>query len=279
MFIASAEGAEAEFMYQYVSMAPPSVRSTLGIDTARMGGGVVLSVRNDVTGYWSKALGFGFDEPVTHDLIASVVEYYRTRATPGAVIQIAPAMLPRDWETIRGAFNIRPDSHWVKLACRVEDFRPGHTWLRVGPIGPSTADEWASVTLRGFGMPEEGLAAMMAASLENRNFRPFAAWDGDEMVAAANLFVHGEIGSLNSTATLPGHRNQGAQSGLIAALGAEAAKAGCRWLVAETGRPANGSLNPSLNNLMRAGLRPLYDRQNWIWQSTGPAETPSRPVE
>ena len=279
MFTALAEGAEAEFMYQYVSMAPPSVRSKLGIDTTRIGGGVVLSVRNDVTGYWSKALGFGFDEPVTHDLIASVVEYYRTRTTPGAVIQIAPSMLPRDWETIRGTFSIQPDSYWVKLACRVEDFRPGHTSLRVGPIGPSTTDEWASVTLRGFGMPEEGLAAMMAASLENRSFRAFAAWDGDEMVATANLFVHGEIGSLNSTATLPAHRNQGAQSGLIAALGAEAAKAGCRWLVAETERPAKGSVIPSLNNLMRAGLRPLYDRQNWVWKETTPAETPSRPVE
>jgi hypothetical protein len=90
MFIALAEGAEAEFMYQYVSMAPPSVRSKLAVDTTRIGGGVVLSLRNDVTGYWSKALGFGFDEPVTHDLIASVVEYHRTRTTLGAVIQIAP---------------------------------------------------------------------------------------------------------------------------------------------------------------------------------------------
>lgn len=57
------QSAEAEFMYQYVSMAPPSARSKLGIDTTRIGGGVVLSVRNDVTGYWSKALGAMTTEP------------------------------------------------------------------------------------------------------------------------------------------------------------------------------------------------------------------------
>jgi len=65
---------------------------------------------------------------------------------------------------------------------------------------------------------------------------------------------------------MPEHRNQGAQSALLAALATEAANAGCRWLVAETGKPAEGSTNPSLNNLLRSGLRPLYDRQNWIWR-------------
>ncbi|SCF16277.1 hypothetical protein GA0070612_4344 [Micromonospora chokoriensis] len=37
-----------------------------------MGGGVVLSMRHDPTGYWSTALGFGVDEPVTAELIAQV---------------------------------------------------------------------------------------------------------------------------------------------------------------------------------------------------------------
>jgi hypothetical protein len=90
----------------------------------------------------------------------------------------------------------------VKPACRIADFRAGQTWLCVGPVAPADAEEWASVTLRGFGMPEEGLADMMAASVEDLDFRPFAVWDGDEMVATARLFVRGEVGSLNSAATL-----------------------------------------------------------------------------
>jgi GNAT superfamily N-acetyltransferase len=102
-------------------------------------------------------------------------------------------------------------------------------------------------------------------SLAHPCFHPFAAWDGDEIVATANLFIHGEIGSLNTAATLPSHRNRGAQSALIAARAKEAANAGCRWLCAETGRPADGEINPSLNNLASAGLRPLYYRQNWTW--------------
>jgi hypothetical protein len=102
--------------------------------------------------------------------------------------------------------------------------------------------------------------------VEDSDFRPFAAWDGDDMIAAANLFVRGEIGSLNSAATLPGHQNQGAQSALLAARARAAAAAGCRWLVAETGKPEEGASSPSMNNLLRAGLKPLYDRQNWSWR-------------
>ena len=265
-FSARAEGVEAEFMHRYLSLAPRSVKSKLGIATARIGGGVVLSMRNDATGYWSKVVGLGFEEPITRDLIDRVLQFYRTENAPGAVIQIAPQALPPDWHEIRDHHDIQPDSTWLKLACRIEDFRLVDTSLRVGPVGPDKTDEWASVTLRGFGMPEEGLADMVAASASSPDFRPFAVWDGDEMIATANLFVHGQIGSLNSAATLPEHRNRGAQSALLAARAREAGRAGCRWLVAETGKPVGCSVNPSLNNLLRSGLRPLYERQNWTWR-------------
>ena len=268
-FNALAEGSEAEFMYQYESMAPQATKASLGIATARIGGGVVLSMRHDVTGYWSKALGFGSAEPVTPELIGRVLEFYRAHSSPGAVIQIAPSMLPSEWDDICVHYGIAPEWPWTKLVCQVNDFQPRQSALRVGPVGRDDAREWASVTLRGFGMPEVGLADMLVASVENPNFRPFAAWDGDEMVAAANLFIHGEVGSLNSAATLQTHRNQGAQSALLAARAKEAASTGCRWLVAETAKPAKGAVNPSLNNMLRSGLRPQYDRPNWIWRPDG----------
>jgi GNAT superfamily N-acetyltransferase len=173
---ADAERIEADFMSHYVSSATGPVKSRLGTATMRIGGGVALSMRHDVTGYWSKAL-FG--------------------------------------DRLNEAES------------------------------PADAEEWASTTLRGFGMPEEGLADMMAASVhEYSHFRPFAAWDGDEMVATANLYLRGEIGSLNSAATLPGHQNQGVQSALVAARAKAAADEGCRWLVAETGVLEEGRAIP-----------------------------------
>ncbi|MGQ5262647.1 GNAT family N-acetyltransferase [Micromonospora sp. ZYX-F-536] len=264
---ALAELAEAEFMFRYETEAPADVRDALGVAATRMGGGVVLSMRHDPTNYWSKALGFGFDEPVGGELIGQVCDFYRAERTPAAVIQIAPDRLPADWDAICARENITAGSTWVKLAAEIDALRPGRTDLRVGPVTADLVDQWASVVLRCFGMPEEHLGPMIAAAVRDPRFHPYAAWDGDEMVAAANLFVHGAVASLNTGATLPTHRGRGAQSALLAARAAAATAAGCRWVTAETGRPQPGTSNPSLNNLLRLGLTPLYERQNWVWRA------------
>ena len=265
-FVALAEGVEAEFMYRYETGADSATTAALGLAATRIGGGVALSMRHDVTGYWSKALGFGFAEPVTADLIGRVVEHYRSEESPGATIQIAPQVLPTDWAEICARHELSPGTPWVKSACGVDDLRfDAVTALHIGPVGPGSVQEWATATLRGFGMPVGGLADMLVSAASHPGFRPFAAWDGDQIVATANLFIHGDVASLNSAATLPTHRNRGAQSALIAARAAAAVDAGCRWVVAETGKPGDGERDPSLSNLMRCGLRPLYERQNWTW--------------
>ena len=89
------------------------------------------------------------------------------------------------------------------------------------------------------------------------------------MVAAADLYVHDDVASLNATATLPTDRNRGAQTALIAARIGKATEDGCRWLVAETVVPEGGTSSSSLNNLKRAGLQPRYARQNWVWRTPG----------
>lgn len=264
--VALAEGTEAEFMYRYESCADAGTTAALGIAAERIGGGVALSMRHDVTGYWNKALGFGFAEPVTADLIERVVGHYRNVKSPGATIQIAPQVQPTDWNEICARHELRRGTPWIKLACGVDDLRLGAgTTLRIGPVGPGSVQEWATVTLRGFGMPADGLADMFVASASHPGFRPFAAWDEDQIVATANLFIHGEVGSLNSAATLPTHRNRGAQSALIATRAEAALEAGCRWVVAETAKPGPGETNPSMSNLLRCGLQPMYERQNWTW--------------
>jgi GNAT superfamily N-acetyltransferase len=273
-FTAAAEGVEAEFMYRFVALAPETVRARLGIAVDRIGGGVTLSVRNDVTGYFSKALGFGFTEPVTADLVDRVIAFYDQHGSPGATLQIAPEVLPGDWEDIRARHGLRPNGPWWKLACAIGDATPRPSELRAGPVGSDQIDEWIRVLLDGFGMPQT-LADMMTGGV-GAGLQPFAAWEGDVMVAAANLYVHRDVGSLNATATLPTHRNRGAQTAVIAACIKAATEAGCRWLVAETGVPEDGTSNTSLNNLTRAGLQPRYVRQNWVWRTPG-AVSPGSP--
>jgi GNAT superfamily N-acetyltransferase len=259
---ALAEGAEAEFMFVYETGAPAGAREQLGAAATRLGGGVVLSMRDDVTRYWSKALGFGFTEPVTRELLAEVFAFYRANGDSGAVLQLAPPVLPPDWDELCAEFGLEAGNRIQKLACPIDAFQPGRTDLRIDRVDADSVAEWAALVLEIFGMPAAGLAEMLIAGLENPAFTPVAAWDGDEMVAAANLCVHGPIGSLNTGATKPSHRGRGAQSGLLAARAELARQAGCRWLVGETAETGT-----SLNNMRRSGLKILYTRQNWKWSA------------
>jgi GNAT superfamily N-acetyltransferase len=255
------EAIEAEVMYEYGRCAPAD---TLGVGLARIGGGVAVSMRNDPTRYWSKALGF--TAPVTADLVDEVLDFYRKEGNPHAVLQIAPDRLPADWDEICAARGIRAGSEWVKLAATIRDLPPAAGGpLRVAAVTGKDAGQWAGVVMNAFGMTAAGLPEMLAATAEDPRFQPYAVWAGDSIVAGANLFIAGAVASLNAAATAPEFRGRGAQTALIHARIEAARAAGCRLVVAETGKPAPGEGNRSLNNMRRAGLQPYYPRRNWIW--------------
>lgn len=253
-------------MFQYESGMPAAAAAALGVNTHRLEDGVVLSMRHDPTGYWSKALGFSV---VTEELVGEILDIYRAEQAPVAVLQFAPDLLPDDWAEIAAKHGLTEGGKIAKLLSPLDEIEPaaGTTDLRVGPVEPRDADAWGRLVVETFGMPVDGgLAAMLGATVTHPGFRAFAAWDGDQLVAGGNLYLHESVGVVNAGATAPTHRNRGAQSAIIAARLDAARDAGCRWVVAEAGQPAPGESNPSLNNLVRAGLQPLYARANWIWR-------------
>ncbi|GAB3871177.1 GNAT family N-acetyltransferase family protein [Terrabacter terrigena] len=267
---ALAESAEAEFMYAFETGAPPSARSALGMTAVRLGGGVVLAMGADPTGgYWNKALGFGVTEPVTDALVRAVLEVYRASGSAVAVLQLAPAALPEDWDDICGRHGIVGGTVWAKLLRSAgPEIRPTTTELRVGRIGPGDVDDWSRVYCAGFEMPEDpDLVAFFGSGTdEARGFHSFGAWSGDRLVAAANLHVSGTVAAFCGAATLPGERRRGAQSAFMAARLAEATRLGCEWMSAETWQEFDGHVNPSLHNMERAGFVQVYDRRNWVWR-------------
>ena len=263
-----AETAEAEFMYRTETAASPEDQKVLGLAARRLAGGVALAAAHDSTGYWSKALGFGFASPVDGDLLDAVISVWSDAGATTGVLQLAPAVLPDDWETMRDSRGLEPARNFYKLAARADRIRPADTDLRVGQVGQEDAEEWARVLLTGFGMPLEGLAGMMVASTRQDGFYPYAAWDGDRIAAVGVLSVHEDVGSMHAGTTLPEYSGRGAQSALIAARAAHAHELGCRWVVAVGGEPDPGRTNKSLENLKRAGLQLLYVRRNLRWRAS-----------
>ncbi|MFG1992309.1 GNAT family N-acetyltransferase [Actinoplanes sp. NPDC048988] len=251
-----AELTEAAFMYDYETRMPAAARDRLGVAAARIGGGVVLAMRHDPASYWSKALGFGVTEPFTPAVLDEVLDFYRTHRVRQAVLQLIPSVLPAGF----AGRGLEKTSTWVKLGGDPAAIADTPTDLRIAAVTPETAEEWAGAVLDTFGMPGGDLTTMLASTAGRAGWRPFGAWDGDQVVAGGNVYLNGDGAGLNAAATRPTHRGRGAQSALIAARARAAAEAGCGRLFAETWR---GEGNQSLSNMVSAGLVPLYERENW----------------
>ncbi len=212
-----AEQSEAEALYRFQTEAPDTVRAALAMTATRIGGGVVLSMRDDTTRFWSKALGFGISAPVTAQLVADVRDFYRAAGTPQATFQIAPAFLPEDWAEICAREGIVRGSSWAKLVCATDeavaradasDVPPDG--IRVAPLKPRHALEWGTVMMRAFGTPVEHYAEMGAATVNRPGWHAFAAWLDGELVGTGTLCVRGDTAQLFAGAVLPHARGRGA---------------------------------------------------------------------
>ncbi len=276
--MAVAETVEAEWMHAWQAGAPSAVRTALGMSQHRVGGGVALVMAHDPTGgYWNKALGFGVDEPFTGSVATEVIECYRSGGSRVAVLQVAPAALPEDWDDVCGRLGFVAGSSWVKLLRPTAlDPAPSRTDLRIARVEPRDAPRWAEVFAAGFEMPQHpDLLSMFASALATpgSGFTGWGAWDGDDLVAAANLYLHGDAAAFCGAATLPEARGRGAQSAFFERRVEQAQQAGGAWCSAETWTEDPGHENPdlhhnpSLHNMRRAGFVDVYSRTNWVWRA------------
>jgi GNAT superfamily N-acetyltransferase len=266
-----AEGAEADFMDAFERGAPPEAQQELGMRQHRLGPVAVLAMAHDPTGgYWSKTLGFRADTPATDDVVTEALAFYRSNGDAVATFQVPPDAQPEDWPDTCARHGLVQGNTIVKLLRPADlDAAPASTDLRVGPAGPDDALAWGLAFCRGFGMPEHpALLQFFGAATRGNGFHPWAAWDGDRLVAGANLHVAGPAAAFCGAATLPEARGRGAQSVFMQRRIDAARELGAPWLSAETWKEGDGQHNPSLHNLRRAGFVDVYERPNWIWRAS-----------
>jgi GNAT superfamily N-acetyltransferase len=268
-----AELTEIRAYADFAAGAPVSVREKLGISSLHVGSALPMAIGKDPSCFFNRAGGFGADGTATEGELEKVRGFYREQGVPVGSFMIAPSLLPPDWAATAAKLNLTEGSRFAKLGCAVEIVRAGaddpgalDPNLRVGLVEPHQAHEWATVMMSTFGFTAPGMVDMAASCVGRPNWRQYAVWEGEQIIAVGSVFLDGECADMFGAATLPQARGRGAQSALLAARAQAALTAGCRWLIAETGAEGPGGHNTSLRNMMRAGFRPLYERTNWLWR-------------
>ena len=259
-----AESAEAAWMWSLGGSSASDVAEGIGLTVRRVGGGVLWALRDDPTGgFFCRAVGQGVSEPLTADVLDELVRTAAAAGAPVVCVQPSPRVITPEVSALLADRGFAAGRTWEKLLRDVSAPPEVTTDLRIAGVEPDRAEGYATVTRTAFGMPDL-LQPLVAAQTRAAGWMTYGAFDRDELVGGAAMFVHGEVAALSGAATLPSHRGRGAQRALMARRIADAAAAGCRWIATETGSETAEDPNPSLHNMHWAGFTTLYQRTNWV---------------
>jgi hypothetical protein len=257
------EALEIALWREIVAAAPPALVAGLGLRVEPIGAGAALAAPEVDVPMFNRVLGLGVLAPADHATIERALSPWCGRAVR-RMVQVVPDAETPALRAALEARGLRRLDNWVKLTRRAEPPPPIETDLRVAEIGPASAEAAGAVMAAAFGIPATS-GPLLTGVIGRPAWRGYAAFDGDEPVAAALLFVHEGVGAMAGAGTLPTHRRRGAQGALMARRIRDGLAMGCRAFVSETFEETAETPNPSFRNMLRAGFELAYRRRNYVW--------------
>ncbi len=241
-----------------------SAPAALDCRVEAIAGATLLLAPRVPASYFNRVIGVGVFETATEPAVDTVVECFRAARVADYWLHLNPVARPPQlagWLAARG-FSPPARRTWAKFLRGPDRYAARPSALSVRPASPSDADGIARVVCSAYGLPTT-LSSWFAALVVRGGWRFVVAESSGRLAATGAVFIAGATAWLGIGATLAEHRNRGAQSALLATRIAMAADAGCEVLATETGESIAGEVNPSLNNIGRAGFVQVCSRLNY----------------
>jgi len=212
---------------------------------------------------FNRIVGCGVREPARSAPLLDLLGRFRDRGLRNFGVQLSPAALPSDLAGWLQSEGLAVRDRWTKVHRGPGTPSARETVVDVREIGVEAAATFAEITTVGFGMPAQ-LRPWIASTVGRAGWRHYLASMDGTPIAAAALFVVGNVGWLGVASTLPQARRHGAQSALFARRIADASAMGCGHIITETGEELPHRPNPSFRNMIRAGFTVVYHRPNYM---------------
>ncbi|HMJ16195.1 MAG TPA: GNAT family N-acetyltransferase [Polyangiaceae bacterium] len=250
-------------------------RRRLGLSTERFGRALVLGAPGVRHFMLNRVIGFGEDGALSASAISA---HYAGMGVTDYMVHVSPGCERAAAAELCVAGLVPFHRPWLKLARRSGPLPESPGSIEVARVDSASAETFAMIIARNFELPRATAELWMALTARSRWYC-FLARDAGRAIAAASLFVDGDVGYLQAAATSAECRGRGAQSALIAHRLRLAFSLGCRTLYTETGVAIPGEPNPSERNLLRFGFKPLAVRQNFVPASVKQRRTLETSVE
>lgn len=263
-----ADDAEAAAFADLYACAPPPLKSRLGLRVKRLADATLLLAPGLPTSMFNRVIGLGLRQQASAAHVEAITQVYREAGCGDWWLHwnpfAAPASLPAQLPAM--GFVQPARRSWAKVLRGPETLPRIPTSLQIEPAEQQQVGEITRAIAGAFQMPPF-MADWLTALHRQPHWRLYAVTDGTQVVGGACLYLDGDLAWLGMGAVLPSHRRRGGQGALMARRIAEAANAGARHIVTETGEPIGDEPNPSLANMKRCGFATVASRLNFA----GPA--------
>lgn len=222
----------------------------------------------------NRTIGLGCEEPLDRRRLMEVRDFYRAAGRTRWFLDWSPEAQATEHDLLEAAGgHLR--GHQAKMFARLADTRleADSGVVQVVGVSPETRVTFRDLVAPLLGIPDAGHAGVMAP-VGQTGWHHYLAFAGDDAIAGAAMFSDGQGAWLGLSATLPAHRNMGAQRALLSARLRDARALGCTWVSAET-HPTSAASNPSLRNMARAGMHVLYHRPCYRFEEPAFRSRPS----
>ncbi|HVD40296.1 MAG TPA: GNAT family N-acetyltransferase [Solirubrobacterales bacterium] len=251
---------DRRFWREIWESVPAQIAAERGIEWRRFGA-IQATVVSDLGRVRMMNLVLGTAEAEQRDLEAAVA-WAEERSTP--YVSLTPGL---------------PGSAAAEAWLRENGFEPSYAWMKfvrdphpprfpepdgveVVELGSPDEAPFGTIAALGFGMPAWG--AEFFAHLPGRpGWRCYVARIGGEAQACGAMLIAEGIAELGIGATLEEARGRGCQTALLRRRITDAAAAGCRTLLVETGERVPERPAASYRNILKAGFEEAYLRPNW----------------
>jgi GNAT superfamily N-acetyltransferase len=262
--VSTLDAIDARFWREIWESVPTPVAAEHGIESRDFGPVQATAVADlGRVGMLNRILGATEPGAVADGHLAAATDWALERGT-SPYVPVAPdqaqTTVAEEWLRDHG---FAPASGWMRFVrdSHPPRFRPPAD-VEVIELAAEAADPFGIVAATGFGMP--AWAAAFFAQLPGREgWRCYAARVDGEIAACGAMVIDGAIAEFGIGATLESARRRGCQLALLHRRIVDAAEAGCRTLLVETGERVEDRPAGSFRNILRAGFEEAYLIPNW----------------
>ena len=259
------ENIEAHSGAAFHRSAPAEYAAKLGIEATNIGSATLLSARKSNNLYFNRVIGLGLASQATLGQIEQMLDYYTEQRIKRFAVELSPLARPNkivSWLEQKGFHESEGTAKMWRDSSPIQD---EHTDFHIERVDATAASDWFTVMSTVF-TQFRSRKQWYEARFNVPQWHHYLAYDGDEPVAVAAMYLQDGAAHLTDAATLAPFRRRGIQKAMVNQRVLDGLELRCSWFISETAAPKPSNPLVSYRNLRRSGFEMAYIRAKYIWE-------------